>query len=187
MSDGEGRGPLDGLLKLVHSVEDVALSLLLLLMIVLAPLQIALRNFFDLGLPWADPLIRVLVLWVGLLGAVSAARGNRHITIDVLNRLLPPRPQAMLSVVTSGFTVIVCCLLAYHGYRFVADEYEYGTHAFSDLPAWIFQTVIPFAFGAIAVRYSAYTLLDFAVALGLREPPESGNPGSNGKGAEEPA
>jgi hypothetical protein len=81
----------------------------------------------------------------------------------------------------------VCCLLAYHGYRFVADEYEYGTDAFSDLPAWIFQTVIPFAFGAIAVRYGTYTLLDLAVALGLREPPESGNPGSSDKGAEEPA
>jgi TRAP-type C4-dicarboxylate transport system permease small subunit len=187
MSDGEERGPLNGLLKFVNTVEDVALSLLLLAMVVLAPLQIALRNFFDLGLPWADPLIRVLVLWVGLLGAVSAARGNRHITIDLLNRLLPPRPQAMVSVVTSAFTVIVCSLLAYHGYRFVADEFEYGTDAFAGLPAWIFQTVIPFAFGAIAVRYGIFTAIDLAIVLGLREPPESNGPGSDGDGAEEPA
>ena len=37
----------------LHRAEDAALALLLGAMVVLAPLQIFLRLFFDAGLPWA--------------------------------------------------------------------------------------------------------------------------------------
>ena len=56
----------------IHRVEDALLVILLSLMILLAATQILLRNFFDLGFVWADPLLRALVLWLGLIGATVA-------------------------------------------------------------------------------------------------------------------
>ena len=50
----------------LHRVEDILLALLLTAMIGLAALQILLRNLFNLGLAWADPTLRLLVLWVAL-------------------------------------------------------------------------------------------------------------------------
>ena len=169
MRDPAPQGMASRALGLLHTAEDTFLALLLLAMVVLAPLQIFLRNFFDMGLTWADPLIRVLVLWIGLLGAVAASRGNRQISIDVVSRLLAPRAQAVVGVLTGAFTSAVSGLVAWHSGRFVATELAYESVAFSGIQAWIFQIVIPFSFGAIAIRYALYTLADLAVVLGIRE------------------
>ena len=59
----------------IHRVEDFVLALLLSAMILLASAQIFLRNLFDSSLSWGDPMLRILVLWVGLLGALAASRG----------------------------------------------------------------------------------------------------------------
>jgi len=158
-----GRPPpeyVSGVVGVVHRVEDIFLAVLLGAMILLAPLQIFLRNFFDEGVTWGDPLLRVLVLWVGLLGAVSASRGDRHIGIDVFSRFVGDRLQLMLRVATSVFTVVVCAMVAWHSGQFVAIEFEFESEAFSGMPAWIMQIVIPFAFSAMGLRYLAYAATD---------------------------
>ena len=158
-----GRPPPEyasGLVGVVHRVEDIFLALLLGAMILLAPLQIFLRNFFDEGVTWGDPLLRVLVLWVGLLGAVSASRGDRHIGIDVFSRFVGDRFRLLLRVATSVFTVVVCALVAWYSGQFVAIEREYESVAFSGMPAWILQVVIPFAFSVMGLRYLAYAASD---------------------------
>ena len=73
--------------KRLHRAEDALLVLLLSAMIALASTQILLRNLFDSGFVWIDPLLRVLVLWLGLIGATVATRNNRHIRIDLLSKL----------------------------------------------------------------------------------------------------
>jgi TRAP-type C4-dicarboxylate transport system permease small subunit len=154
-------------------LEDASLALLLGAMIALASLQIFLRNFFDEGFVWIDPLLRVLVLWVGLMGALAASRGNRHITIDALSRFLSPRLQAAASLLTSLATVLVSGLVAWHSGRFVAMEFEFGSTGLAGLPAWPFQTIMPFAFGVIALRYLVHAGSDAAVLLGLRPLPDT--------------
>jgi TRAP-type C4-dicarboxylate transport system permease small subunit len=149
-----------GLVGIVHRIEDVFLALLLGAMVLLAPLQIFLRNFFDEGVTWGDPLLRVLVLWVGLLGAVAASRGDRHIAIDVLSRFGGGRLRLSMRIVTSLFTVVVCALVAWHSGQFVQLEREFESEAFAGMPAWIFQVVIPFAFGVMGLRYAAYVVSD---------------------------
>ncbi len=123
-------------------------------MILLASAQIFLRNLFDSSLSWGDPLLRILVLWVALLGALAASRGNRQITVDVITRLLEGRAQSAVRAVSSVFTMAVCGLLAYHAGRFVLMERAAGTPAVAGLPAWLFELVMPFAFGMVCVRYA---------------------------------
>jgi TRAP-type C4-dicarboxylate transport system permease small subunit len=53
------------------------LVLLLLAMISLAFAQIVLRNGFDGGIIWADSLLRIMVLWIALIGAVVASQGSK--------------------------------------------------------------------------------------------------------------
>jgi len=145
----------------LHRVEDVLLSLLLAGMIVLASLQIFLRNLFDTGIGWADPLVRVLVLWLALLGALAASRNDKHINVDVLSRLLPERARLGVRSVTSLATAIICGVVAYHALRFVLDEHEMATTAFASVPTWALASIIPVAFAGIALRY---LLLSFAGA-----------------------
>ena len=73
--------------------------------------------------------------------------------VQPLPRGLTGRARSAVRVLTSLFTAAVAGLIAFHGSRFVWSEREYGSEAFAGLPAWIFESIIPFAFGMIALRY----------------------------------
>lgn len=144
---------LDALDGLGRAVENLLLCVLLLTMVTLAVWQIVARNLLGSGLLWADEFLKILLLWLGLVGAVAASRELKHIQIDLLTRLLPVRFQATAQIVTNLFTAAVCSLCAWHAGRFVMMEREFGSTVLGSAPAWLFEAVIPVAFGLIAYRY----------------------------------
>jgi TRAP-type C4-dicarboxylate transport system permease small subunit len=84
------------ILQFFDRIEVLMLSTLLGIMMLLSCWQILLRTFFSSGLLWADPLLRYLVLWCGMLGAVSAAGQGKHIAIDLIGNRLDPRVEPYL-------------------------------------------------------------------------------------------
>ena len=72
--------------EILGRVEKFLLAAMLSIMILLAFLQIILRNVFSSGISWGDPLVRYLVLWVGFIGASLASKEGKHITIEVFSR-----------------------------------------------------------------------------------------------------
>jgi TRAP-type C4-dicarboxylate transport system permease small subunit len=151
------RGPLNQAIHVLSVIEDWILVLFLAVMIGLAGYQILARNLFESGVSWGDPLLRVLVLWVGLLGAMAATRDENQITIDVLSHILRGRWRTAAKVTTDLFATGVTSLLAYSSLRMVLDEREAGTVAFANVPSWVCELILPFAFAAIAFRYLLYT------------------------------
>lgn len=123
-------------------------------MIVLAIFQIISRNLLGDGVVWIDPLLRTLVLWVGLSGAVVATRTDNHIRIDIFTKYFPKHLLKHVQRLVYIFTLSICLLIAWHAGRFVYSEYEYQTIAFSSVPAWVTALIIPISFSLIAVRYA---------------------------------
>lgn len=142
----------------VAKVEDALIALLLGGMVLLAGAQILLRNVWDMSLSWGDPLLRIAVLWIGLLGAMIAAREQKHIAIDVLQRLVPPRLARAGRLLSDLFSAVICGLLSYYGVLLVLLEQDSGTHAFAGVPSWVCETIIPVAFGVMALRFLAALL-----------------------------
>ena len=70
------------IIQYLHRLEDSLLVGLLSLLIILASAQIFMRNVLDTGIVWIDPLLRVMVLWLSLIGAAVAARELKHIQIE---------------------------------------------------------------------------------------------------------
>lgn len=138
--------------SLLLRLEDLLLSLVLGGMILLASGQILLRNLWDYSLSWGDPSLRLMVLWVTLLGAMAATREHNHIRIDLLSRYLPPRLKRASDRITDLFASLVCSLLAWHSGRFVLFEMEDGSRFLDLLPIWPFQLVLPAGFGVMALR-----------------------------------
>ena len=141
--------------------EDAILVLILTTMILLAAGQIVLRNFMDIGFIWADEMLRMLVLWLAVAGAVAASRNDKHINIDVLNRFLPERIALVVKVLVHLFTAIVCGAVAWHSLAFVQMSREFEDVLLGKVPAWILQAVLPVGFGLISWRYSVFTLKEF--------------------------
>ena len=146
------------MISILHKIEDALLAILLLLMIGLAVFQIVLRNGFDAGIVWADPLVRVLVLWLGLIGAMVASRTDNHISIDIVSKYLPTGLKRFTGLLIYLFTTIVCALMTWHSARFVIMEKVDGMSAFFSVPIWLCELVIPFAFGIITIRYALFFL-----------------------------
>ena len=141
------------ILAFLQKIEDGILVGLLLLMIFIAVLQIFLRNLFDSGILWGDPLVRILVLWIGLIGAMVASRDNHHISIDVISRYLPDKIKKLSNLIISIFTSLVCAVMAYYSLIFVMMEKNDGILAFATIPAWVCESIIPVSFGIISFRY----------------------------------
>lgn len=145
----------------LRRLEDMILISLLLIMITMAVLQIFLRNFFDSGIVWGDSLVRVLVLWIGLIGAMVASRTDNHISIDVISRYLPSRIKRVTGFLVHVFAAVVTALMAWFSLRFVRMEMADNLIAFANVPAWVCESIIPVAFGVISLRYTLFSIKFF--------------------------
>jgi TRAP-type C4-dicarboxylate transport system permease small subunit len=145
--------------------EDALLVLILTGMIGLATAQIVLRNLFDVGFIWGDEMLRMLVLWLAVAGAVAASRGDKHIHIDLLNRYLPERAARTVKVVVHLFTAAVAAVMAWHSLAFVRTSWEFGDVLLGSVPAWIPQAILPIGFALIAWRYTLFAIADTGSVL----------------------
>lgn len=136
-----------------RALEDALLIAAFVALLLLAGTQIVMRNFLGSGFSWIDPLLRILVLWVGMLGAVVATREDRHIGIDVLSRFVPLTALPWLKRVTAVITAIISGLLAWHTFRFVRDEHAYSDVEVAGLPVWMWQAILPFGFALMTWRF----------------------------------
>jgi tripartite ATP-independent transporter DctM subunit len=142
------------------ALEKLLLSLLLSSMVLLATTQILLRNGFSSGISWADPALRLSVLWIAMLGAMAASREGHHIHIDVLSRYLPDRAKGISKFITDSFSALICAVLAWHaGYT----QRPAATPAGTEHMSWLSLLLIILALmGApLFVIISAGALLGF--------------------------
>ncbi len=153
--------PLRSWIYGLHRIEDAALMMALLSMLALAVTQIILRNVFDSGFLWVESFLRILVLWLAMLGAMVATRENNHINIDAVSRYLPAKWQARLLLVTRIFASVICGTVAWYAVDLVRIEYEDQTIAFADVPTWVCQAILPFGFAVMSVRFSLDVIKGF--------------------------
>lgn len=161
------KAPLRTVLRVIHAAEEGVLAVLLLAMIVLASLDIFLRMFTGGGLVWVSPLVRIMVLWLGLLGALLATRDNQHISIDIMSRMLSNAMQRWSRSFTSLFAATVCGITAWHSIEFVQGTFEFQDEVMSGVPAWPMQIVIPLSFALMSVRFAMHSM-GYAFVSGYR-------------------
>ncbi|MCD6292871.1 MAG: TRAP transporter small permease subunit, partial [Deltaproteobacteria bacterium] len=139
-----------------NQLEEIFISFLLLAMIFLASLQIFMRTFFAGGLVWADPLLRHLVLWVGMLGAALATKYSKHITIDIFSHLLPARGALWLNLILALFAAVVCGFLTWAALLFIKNEIAFGSsRELVGAPVWVWNLIFPLAFSLMTTRFLA--------------------------------
>jgi TRAP-type C4-dicarboxylate transport system permease small subunit len=139
--------------QLILIFEDGLMAIILSATILLAASQILLRNLFDSGLIWADPTLRIMVLWLAMLGAIAATREDRHIRVDLLSHKLSKKSRFVLSLLNNSFSALICGIITWHAVRFVYMEWQAGSKLFASLPAWLGEIIIPIGFGIMTLRF----------------------------------
>lgn len=145
--------------QILLKAENLLLVTIVLSLILIAVAQIFTRNVFGGGLLWADAYTRISVLWIAMLGAMLASRQRKHIAIDIVVQHLPTHWQSLAQRLSNGMTGLVCFVAAWFSSDFLLQEFTYADKAFADIPNWLCEAIIPFAFIVIALRYSTAALI----------------------------
>jgi TRAP-type C4-dicarboxylate transport system permease small subunit len=110
-------------------------------------------NRFLGKIDWADPLARLLVLWVTILGASLLTGENKHIRIDVFSSFLKGRLYALREIILSLVCVAICIQMFWASINYISLEIEFGANVLLGIPSWIGQIILPAGFAVISFRY----------------------------------
>lgn len=101
--------------------EAAIAAAVLLIMIAVAATQAALRNLTNLDfdwanlalehMEWADSFLQKGTLWLAFFGASLSTYDEKHIAIDVLQRIAPERGRQFLRAIVCLFASVTCFYL----------------------------------------------------------------------------
>jgi TRAP-type C4-dicarboxylate transport system permease small subunit len=119
-------------------------------------LQIVNRQLLggSLHILWADELVKIMVLWLAMVGSVAATRDNKHIRIDLISHSLKGPLVAWSRVIVDVFAALVCTVIAWQAWRLVQLEMEWGDTVLIDVPVWTVHAILPTAFALLSYRFS---------------------------------
>ena len=150
------------ILKLVENalgyIENGLLVIFLTVTVVMAFLQVILREFWQTGILWADVFLRHLVLWIGFFGAALAAKESRHFSIDIITKRLPVVVQRIVQALLNLSAAGVCYFLCRAGMSFISDEIKFSNQPLftilgKNIMPYHFEIIIPIGFGLIGVHF----------------------------------
>jgi TRAP-type C4-dicarboxylate transport system permease small subunit len=115
---------------------------------------------------WADSLLKTLVLWLVMLGALAAARTESHLGIDALTHSLGAKGQRVTRFAAFSFAALMSLIAAYYGLELVHFERESPSDVHGLLPSWIVLLIIPTAFAGMTLRFAYSALVKPAPEIG---------------------
>jgi TRAP-type C4-dicarboxylate transport system permease small subunit len=102
---------------------------------------------------WTEPFVRLLVLWITLLGASLITGENKHIKIDLMSAMLPPRWLPFRELLLSLVCVLISALMLKASIDYVWIEMDSGGHLFLNVPTWAGELILPAGFAMILFRF----------------------------------
>jgi tripartite ATP-independent transporter DctM subunit len=141
-----------GRLRWLWQAENLLVALALAVLMLLPLIEIVGRKFFHGGLSGGAALQQHLVLIIGLLGGMFAARDRRLLSLSTLTNFLKGRWQTFARVFSSAFATGITVFLCLAALQLVQSEKGGGKILAYGIPVWVVQGIMPLGFGVIALR-----------------------------------
>lgn len=161
-----------GRLHWLWQAENLLVALALAALMLLPLSEIVGRKFFHGGLVGGPALQQHLVLILGLLGGMFAARDRRLLSLSTLTNFLKGRWQTFARVFSSAFASGITVFLCLAALQLVQSEKGAGKILAYGIRVWTVECIMPIGFGVIALRllwHAADTRRGRLVALLLAE------------------
>jgi|YelNatPaOPRAMG01_1025707.scaffolds.fasta_scaffold00087_43 TRAP-type C4-dicarboxylate transport system permease small subunit len=144
--------------KGIGFIENFLLVIFLTVTVIMAFMQVILREFWSTGIVWGDVFLRHLVLWIGFFGAALAAKESRHFSINIFTKRLAPVWQRIIQALLNLGSAVVCSFLVEAGISFVRDEIKYNNEPLfvifgRNVMSYHFEVIIPLGFGLIGLHF----------------------------------
>lgn len=141
---------MDKVVVALYKLLKVILCVILVAMVVILAAHIFARYILNSSLTWSEELLKILLVWFGLLSVSVLAARREHVSIVVFKNRMPKKISAFLSKLTQLITVLVCLVVIYVGIQYmIAAGYRptpalrlpYG-YAYAAIPVSFFFVMI---------------------------------------------
>ncbi len=166
------KGFLEKLERAGRLAENTALIVLLGTMIGVAVFQIVNRQILGgvFTIAWADELVRLIVLWLAMIGSIAACRDNKHIRIDLITHILTGSVITWIKMLVDLFAAGVCAMIGWQAWRLIKEEMSWGDTVLGNVPLWLVHAIVPLAFVLVSYQFLVRVL---KLAHSLRSPAEA--------------
>lgn len=117
-----------GFVKAVHKLSDAVdkvleyvIFVMLLLMVIITGAQIVCRLFFK-SLQWSEEATRYLLIWCSMLGASCVYKHGGHISVTVLQDVMPPKVKRVMQLLVHALCFGLCVVVVYYGYKYYGKQ-----------------------------------------------------------------
>jgi TRAP-type C4-dicarboxylate transport system permease small subunit len=140
-----------------HVLEAMMLlaGLLLLVMTFMIGADVVLRNIGAGGVAVSNELSEDILYLITLLTAPWLLRQGRHIRVDIVLRVLPPRVAWALEWLGDAIGIACCLYFVWYGAGVTVASYLNGSLSIKTLvtPEWWILAPLPIAFALLAVEF----------------------------------
>jgi TRAP-type C4-dicarboxylate transport system permease small subunit len=140
-----------------HVLEAMMLlaGLLLLVMTFMIGADVVLRNIGAGGVAVSNELSEDILYLITLLTAPWLLRQGRHIRVDIVLRVLPPRVAWALEWLGDAIGIACCLYFVWYGAGVTAASYLNGSLSIKTLvtPEWWILAPLPIAFALLAAEF----------------------------------
>jgi TRAP-type C4-dicarboxylate transport system permease small subunit len=110
------------------------------------------RYFLSVSLSWAEEVMLFLMIGAVFLGAAPVGWLGRHIRMDVIVSMLPPRPRKVFEIFADLVTIATCVMLAVFAWPVMSMLAELDQRSQSaNIPLVIPQAALPVGLLLMAV------------------------------------
>ena len=118
------------------------------------------RYFLSVSIPWAEEMMLFLMIGAVFLAAAPVGWLGRHIRMDVVVSLLPPRARAAFEIFSDLVTITTCVMLAVFAWPVMTMLAELDQRsAMTNIPLVVPQAVVPFGLLLMALLIAVRLLV----------------------------
>jgi TRAP-type C4-dicarboxylate transport system permease small subunit len=153
-------GAMKRVIKLLFSLLNVSLALMLAAMCVVVFMNVVLRYAFNSGLTWSEEAARYIMIYMVFLGAVGALKNNEHLGVDFLVRKLPRTAKRAMYLLTNSI-ILYMMYLVFDGSLTLVNLNKNSTSSGTGLPLSVIYAVgVIFTVAmALIILYNMYRVI----------------------------
>lgn len=144
----------EALNKIIDRLESVAMVAFMTIATTVTTFQVVYRYGFNNSLSWAEEVVIYSIVCMSFVGASMGVRHGVHISVDVLNALVPPAVNRWLHILSAVLGIAFAASLAYLGFQLFESTLQRGmlSPAMRIPMAWVY---FPIGFSGILliIRY----------------------------------
>jgi C4-dicarboxylate transporter DctQ subunit len=131
----------------VH-ITKYLLGISLAIMTAVTVMEVVRRYLFGLSFPWAEELVRFMLIWVTFVGGAAAFRSGGLVMLDLVTGRLPERAKLILQLFTNTVVLVFLLFLFRNGISYslspvIVNQNSAGLGISMTLP----YMAIPLGFG----------------------------------------